>query len=335
MGCSILDDFYLNLPNRPYCTDHLESGLKIRQKHAAAQKRYLQFNQPYLSSFLCFDIDDNVLAILDEKLLPEPNLITLNGFNSNTSLHWRGHVIYRLKAPVNTGPNGRKAPMRLLNLVRDGLGKTLGADPASQHLITKNPLHPGFRTITPHDKHWELEELLEWVPSTNLSRDQGQKCEGADFNGRNCWLFYKLRLHAYSVVEFFREHGDQAGFELQILIMAAKLNVSLIPALPYSEVKATSRSVSKWTWDRYHRKGSSKGILTPEEMMLSANDRQALGAKHTNSKRSGETKEIIKTALESLKTRFNAPTQKQVAAETGVSIRTVKRYWYLSEEAGG
>ena len=44
-------------PTKPYCTDDLLYGLRIRGRDVALKKRYLQLNSPLYCNWLIFDCD--------------------------------------------------------------------------------------------------------------------------------------------------------------------------------------------------------------------------------------------------------------------------------------
>ncbi len=87
-----LDRFYSDLPNKPYCTDHLGT-LYVRPKAQAAKKKYIQHNQPCLISYFVFDVDrpDATLAWFDANL-PMPYWTSQNPENGHC------HICYRLQA---------------------------------------------------------------------------------------------------------------------------------------------------------------------------------------------------------------------------------------------
>lgn len=90
-------NFYEKLPYKPYCTDDLSTGLKIRPKKTAIQMPYLQHNPPCLISSLVFDVDasDAYFSWFDANL-PTPHWIVKNRANGHA------HIGYMLAAPVCT-----------------------------------------------------------------------------------------------------------------------------------------------------------------------------------------------------------------------------------------
>lgn len=50
-------DAHRRWPKRPYCSDDLESGLRIRSLMQALKKPYIQANPPYLRVWSIYDVD--------------------------------------------------------------------------------------------------------------------------------------------------------------------------------------------------------------------------------------------------------------------------------------
>ena len=83
-------EFYKNLPYKPYCTDELGYTF-INPKSLAIKKRYLQHNPPCKIVYLVFDIDreDGAMAWHDAGL-PLPTWTTQNPENGHA------HICYEL-----------------------------------------------------------------------------------------------------------------------------------------------------------------------------------------------------------------------------------------------
>jgi hypothetical protein len=52
-------NFVSQMPVKPYCSDDLSTGLRIRKKEKALEMLYIQANQPAIQTCLLFDLDDD------------------------------------------------------------------------------------------------------------------------------------------------------------------------------------------------------------------------------------------------------------------------------------
>ncbi|MEX5538665.1 replication initiation protein, partial [Pseudomonas syringae] len=96
-----LSDFFNNLAHKPYCSDELLYGLKIRPKTTAIKMQYIQGNQPCMLHYFFFDLDrpEAVMAWHDENL-PIPYWTTQNPKNGHA------HICYKLEIPLCTSEFG-------------------------------------------------------------------------------------------------------------------------------------------------------------------------------------------------------------------------------------
>ena len=64
------------IPRKPYCTDELSDGLRIRSRSFALEKRHLQLNHPASLVWMAHDIDRaDAYFAHDDANLPPPNVI--------------------------------------------------------------------------------------------------------------------------------------------------------------------------------------------------------------------------------------------------------------------
>ena len=111
-------------PLKPYCTDDLDAGLRIRSYQHAIKRRYIQANPPHLRVWSLYDIDRPAggLAWQDADL-PPPAWASVNKDNGHA------HLAYGLSAPVLTSSmEARQAPLRYLNAVEAAFRAKLEAD---------------------------------------------------------------------------------------------------------------------------------------------------------------------------------------------------------------
>ena len=251
-------DFYEKLPHKPYCSDDLGHGVIIRPKKTAIQKPYIQHNPPCLITSLVFDIDrsDAYFAWSDANL-PQPTWIAKNPKNCHA------HIGYMLATPVCTTHRARQNVIEYLAKIEQAYGLALGADRGYSGLITKNPCHRTWENHIFGVEPYELNYLADFVELQELKTDL-KEVSGL---GRNCMMFDTVRKWAYKAI---REHRGST-FDVwlgEVLKMAINANGAFIEPLPYSEVKATAKSIARYCWkkDGYHyqefiQRQSYKGAL--------------------------------------------------------------------------
>lgn len=237
-------DFYEKLPHKPYCSDDLGHGVIIRPKKTAIQKPYIQHNPPCLITSLVFDIDrsDAYFAWSDANL-PQPTWIAKNPKNRHA------HIGYMLATPVCTTHRARQNVIEYLAKIEQAYSLALGADRGYSGLITKNPCHGAWENHIFGVEPYELNYLADFVELQELKTDL-KEVSGL---GRNCMMFDTVRKWAYKAI---REHRGST-FDVwlgEVLKMAINANGAFIEPLPYSEVKATAKSIARYCWkkDGYH-----------------------------------------------------------------------------------
>ena len=237
-----LELFQESLPNKPYATDSLQSGLKICYKQKAIAKRYLQHNPQSKIHWLVVDCDrPGALEVANmQATCPAPNFEVVNPANGHS------HLFYGLVAPVVRTNAGRAKPLEYLASVEYALREMLGGDPGYSGLISKNPLHPTWNLIERQQSLWSLGELAEYL---SLPAKLPAKALQIGL-GRNCSLFESARRWAYKSVLAYKLAGTQETFTTAVLEACQGLNKFPEP-LPAAEVKATAKSIARWTWKHY------------------------------------------------------------------------------------
>jgi len=305
------------LPRRPYCTDDLAYGLKILPAQAALEKRYIQYNPPAIISWLAYDIDRPYAGFGQEwETVAPPNIVVV----SPTTGH--SHYLYGIAAGVSTTSAAREKPRRLLAAIDEGYREALRADPGFTQLICKNPLSDHWRVELLCPDLYELCDLAEYVDleaaDARIRKTPKKHRKGV---GRNCSLFDSLRTWAYKWVGDYRAGGLERWGAV-VLAKAEKLNTFLDP-LPLSEVKATARSVAKWTFSRYDGKLTPSSLaadgLTPETFALLQSNLGKMGM----AKRWGDNSEKQRQA-QHLKSQGKS--SRQIAAVLDVNQSTVARW---------
>ena len=238
------------LPNRPYCTDDLTHGLKIRGRDTALDYPLIQVNNPTAHWALLLDMDRDQEELAEpwskpgpawaweEAGLPAPTWIAVS--RKTASCHYG----YRLRVPVALADCARPQPLKYLAALERSYVWKLephGADPNYVGLITKNPEHQAWK-VWGTGAAYTLGELADYlprlIPETERSKGLGL--------GRNVSLFDDLRFWAYSAVRQYRD-ADRADWLGAVRRHAAKFNAFDVPLSP-QEVGHVARSVGTWVW---------------------------------------------------------------------------------------
>lgn len=252
---SQLDLFERRLPRRPYCTDDLELGLRIRDPKRASACRYIQANPPWLRSWLLFDLDRSDAAVRwDDVLLPEPAWIAQNRESG------RAHLAWGLDAPVLLGQHDRARPMRYLAAVESAMRAKLEADPGYSGLVTKNPAHDDWRVLWGR-RMYSLGDLEEWLELPRHTPRRGRDPARIGI-GRNVATFDHTRHLAYRQVRDWKRAGG-SGVYIEWLshLYATALDYTHAEhprPLDYREAHWIAKSVAHWVWTRFDVEASDQ-----------------------------------------------------------------------------
>ncbi len=310
-----LDDFYNHLNEAVITTNDFNEGTKFRKREKVAQYSYCGLNQKY-RRYLSLDLDHAGSAFHFEAVnLPTPTIITVNPANTHC------HYLYYLKTPVAYHPKSRRAPQDYFEAVQDALEIRLNADKAYNHTITKNPLHPRWHTQT-YPTSYDLSDFTEYIdlPQRGL---KSQLSGDIVVHGRNDELFHTLRLWAYRAVH---THQDDGRWEKAVQAQASDINARFVIPLPPPEVKATAKSVARWTWE--HRQGVGKCRAKVLQFGTeTAKERMSLGAGYTNTLRRKKTLEALQQAAHELSLVHGENIGASLLVKhTGMNIKTVRKY---------
>lgn len=233
-------------PSKPYCTDDLSFGVKVRPKHIALLKRYIQANHPYYTNFLIFDLDSPTAYVdffYDRVGIPTPNLIVENPENGHA------HYIYQLATPIYQTDASRPKPIAFGNAVYLALREALEADVNYSGLITKNALHEHWRTHLLREQPYTLKQLSERLDLTQHKINKPIAPDEAVGLGRNCCVFHTVRHWSY--VEIRKYRGSTYPKWLQgVIDHCMILNGQFTTPMGYNEVKGIAKSIARWTWKR-------------------------------------------------------------------------------------
>lgn len=265
------------LPRKPYHTDALGDGLRIRDVKRALSARYIQPNGPTHRYWLVYDVDRSGAALdWSDRNAPPPTIVAQNPDNGHA------HLIYGLEVPVRTAPDGKSKPLRYAAAVDCSLRALLGADEGYAGLICKNPLHPHWRVTEWELRLYSLGDLDSWL-DINAYTDRRKRLPDYGL-GRNCTLFENLRLWAYKAI---RQGWPDADRWYEAVLTRARAYNDFEAPLPDNEVRATAKSVAKWTHRHLSpagfsaaqsRRGSQKGKKLRDRLMPIAKDMAEKGA---------------------------------------------------------
>lgn len=249
-----LDLFEARLPKRPYHAPESiqETGLRIAYAQQAIKSRYIQHNGPTHKFWLVFDIDRPGAGLhWSDVNAPPPNIAVMNPDNR------KSHYLYSLEVAVRTADDGSEKALRYAAAIEHALAVKLDADLGYAGLICKNPLNKHWDVAVWDDTSYTLDDLASWV---TLDGYGTRKKRLPDYGlGRNCNLFDYLRNWSYKAIrqgwpdyeQWFSACLDRAkGYNLQQFGKDMRL--------PESEVKATAKSVAKFTYKHFSQKGFSE-----------------------------------------------------------------------------
>ena len=295
--------FIENLPDKPYCSNDLSYGVLIRPLSMAIKMRHIQHNKPTSVSCLVLDLDSPLFwQLLENKVLPAPNLVAFNPENHHC------HLYYNLNTPVYTCQAARQKPLRYLAAIQYALCRDWGADSAYSGLISKNPVHQGWKTIQLRAEAWDLGELADWL---DLPSKLPIKARGVGL-GRNCTLFDMLRYWAYDSVLEYRISSNFKTWQQDVLSAAEEFNTFPEPLL-FNEVRNTGNSVAKWVWNEYTKRWTDEEF---SQIQAERGKRGGLAKGKANVEKRAKAHELRATGM----------SQQKIAEALLVSERTIRNW---------
>ncbi|WP_122270358.1 replication initiation protein, partial [Pseudomonas syringae] len=237
---------------------------------------------------------------------------------------------------VCTTENARAKPIQYMKAIYAAFAARLDAD-VDYHggPVAKTPGHPWWETTEFHSHVYELGELASAVELTVKPWATGPKLDQVS-HSRHCILFEQLRYFAYSIVNRERELGSFESFMRSLDAYAYNHNSFLKQGfsenLPLSSIRATVKSVGRWTWDRYTGDRRCHRGAMQLDSSLSLTERQSLAAKRTHELRHKATESKIRAACRQLQDQGKALVRSAIATLAGVSVRTVASYTHILTE---
>ena len=307
----LFPSFIGNLPTKPYCTDDLSTGLKIRPRDTALAFKYIQPNSPFYQYYFVLDLDyesalSEILYSLDG--VPMPNFVAENPQNG------RLHAFFELKTPIYTTDASRQKPIMLANAVYLRLRELFNADVGYSGLISKNPMHEQWRTYSIRKKPYSLNELSSKLDIDWNEAKKVPKQEEAVGLGRNCYVFHTARYWAY--VEIRKYRGKTYSAWLQgVIDHCLKLNEGITEPMEYNEIKGIAKSISRYCW--------KKDAYCYQEFI----DRQSRKGKKGNQQSLVTRRSQQKISIDKAKKlRLLNISIKEIAKQCDVNERTVRRW---------
>ncbi|MBW3086732.1 hypothetical protein KEM60_02961 [Austwickia sp. TVS 96-490-7B] len=235
------------LPQRPYATDDLLTGIYRMSRPKALVKRYIEANPQAMSNLLVVDIDhpDAVLRALWDRAGWFPNAIVENPHNGHA------HAVWALSAPVIRTEYAHRKPLAYATAVSEGLRRAVDGDQGYSGLMTKNPAHRAWETRWITDELYALDDLaarleaLGHLPDTSWTRTRRRNPTGL---GRNCALFETARTWAYR--ELRHHFGDPHGLATAIHTEVTTRNAEYHTPLPPNEAHTIATSITRWITTR-------------------------------------------------------------------------------------
>ena len=309
-------NFYQDLPKKPYCSYGKGTKTYIRSKKHAIQYPLIQVNHAHTVQYLIFDIDapDAYLHFFDVNL-PTPTWIAKNKKNGHC------HVCYELKTPVCKTANAKLEPLRYLASIEYTYAKKLGADLRYSGLLTKNPVDRDWEVTLLNPRPFELGELADYVDlETKPKKTENEKNEVSGL-GRNCMMFDVVRKWAYKAIRACLKGGYDSWYQ-KVQNMSLSANSAFLDPLPYSEVKATAKSIAKWVW-RNHTSAEFHAWFGAKQ-----SNRAKIGVSKGNVSKGGKARsqQYSDMRQEALKLHIMGVKQKQMATQLNISDRTLRNW---------
>jgi hypothetical protein len=165
------------------------------------------------------------------------------------------HLFYGVTPPVLTceaNPEVHKKPIRYAAAIDIALTEKLDADRAYGKLLAKNPLHAYWSVLVWETRNYDLAGLASWLDIKSYL--DGRRTLPAVGLGRNCTMFDLTRRWAYR--ERRKESYSRSDrFISACVAHAGGINAGFPTPLTQAEVRATGRSIGKWTWKNLSPEG--------------------------------------------------------------------------------
>jgi hypothetical protein len=207
----------------------------------------------------------------------------------------------------------------------------LNADPAYSGPVAKTPGHPWWSTTEFHNHEYSLSELHDYVDLNGYGYGGSRRTKDISIHSRHCILFDELRYYAYGLVEQEKKQGSFHSFVRKLTIFADSHNsftkMGFSADLSPSQVKATVKSVSRWTWDRYTGTTKIRGTMRFLDSSISLRERQSQSANRTHNIKTSRSIEKLVFAFSRMHKNEGLPTIAELAKGAGLCRQTVSRHY--------
>ena len=188
-------------------------------------------------------------------------------------------------------------------------------------LLTKNPVDRDWEVTLLNPRPFELGELADYVDlETKPKKTENEKNEVSGL-GRNCMMFDVVRKWAYKAIRACLKGGYDSWYQ-KVLNMSLSANSAFLDPLPYSEVKATAKSIAKWVW-RNHTSAEFHAWFGAKQ-----SNRAKIGVIKGNVSKGGKARsqQYSDMRQEALKLHIMGVKQKQMATQLNISDRTIRNW---------
>lgn len=216
-------------------TNRLEDGVRRLPRERALTHRYVETGPGAMTICVVIDVDHPDAALRAFEMPsdhPKPSWVA-----EGPTGH--AHVGWWLAEPVTRTDAARQAPIRYLARTAEGLRRSLDGDQAYTSLLTRCPVAPGAEVIWGTDRAYSLRDL----GTIHTPRQLPRKPERSHGFGRNCTMFDTARHGVYGLHD---PEQPYAEWERVVVQHCHAANSAFPEPLPFSEVTASARSISKW-----------------------------------------------------------------------------------------
>jgi hypothetical protein len=211
--------------------------------------------------------------------------------------------------------------LRYLASIEYTYAKKLGADLRYSGLLTKNPVDRDWEVTLLNPRPFELGELADYVDlETKPKKTENEKNEVSGL-GRNCMMFDVVRKWAYKAIRACLKGGYDSWYQ-KVLNMSLSANSAFLDPLPYSEVKATAKSIAKWVW-RNHTSAEFQTWFSAKQAKRGRKGGLNSDSSHGGKARSQQYSDMRQEAV---KLHIQGVNNTQIAELLKVNRRTIIRW---------
>lgn len=208
----------------------------------AVERTFIWTNPARLTKLIVLDIDspDSEWLVKErvESGEPAPNYLTINPHSGHA------HAMWVLAEPVVTSQKGSLRAQRYLADVTESMRERYEADAGYRGTSTRSPLSEEHVLSILATEPYTLADLMP----DGSPRPRRAPAEVSTFVGRNVDTFDTVRQWAYRA---HRRHQTFESFEQAVYLYAVQHNALYGTPMPGAEVRAISRSISRWVWRRF------------------------------------------------------------------------------------